>query len=265
MVRELRPRKSRPTYHTLLEVSGDELERNHDLGLSEDEFKLEDEIVEDDAVPESLGETEEDELLSETSTGQPIAGPSKTKPRKTRGRVAKVPATPRNRPLPQPPVLSRPTNRQNYALPTPAPDHRYRSGPLYRHSRETKRLLLPPTPFQEPTLKDTNNWTVNPNITDRYSKASGYNIGPGPLWQLIEDRSWWKESRNDGDDKGSDGSRRPRVYAQVQLENDMSIVDEQYVHTIGHGFGDSLREDRRKIIYHLMSRFKSRERRLSRN
>ena len=52
------------------------------------------------------------------------------------------------------------------------------------------------------------------------------NVGKGPIWELMEDRSWWKESKSASN---SQRDRRPRVYEDLDVSNGWSIIDEQYV------------------------------------
>ena len=62
--------------------------------------------------------------------------------------------------------------------------------------------------------------------TNKLNKIFGMNVGKGPIWELMEDRSWWKESKSASN---SQRDRRPRVYEDLDVSNGWSIIDEQYV------------------------------------
>ncbi|KAF8641671.1 hypothetical protein AX16_009848, partial [Volvariella volvacea WC 439] len=77
-----------------------------------------------------------------------------------------------------------------------------------------------------------NSITKSARITDRVNKSWGYNVGNGPLWQLVEDRGWYKEANTDngigGDDaterEESEAQRRPRVYADVVVKDGWEVL-----------------------------------------
>ena len=111
------------------------------------------------------------------------------------------------------PGLSHPSNRQQHAL--PSLHHRHRSLGIYRKKGKIERLAQPPVLFAEDVTVQTNACGSDQTVSDRVNKSLGYNIGPGPLWELMEDRTWFKEAF--GGDKTTEGERRPRVYASVAL------------------------------------------------
>jgi transcription factor C subunit 6 len=75
----------------------------------------------------------------------------------------------------------------------------------------------------------TNNFTFNRKVQDRVSKAWGYNVGPGPLWELLEDRGWYKETTEVEDSVERDANRRPRVHENVKVKTDWQILNAEYV------------------------------------
>ncbi|KAH6903104.1 hypothetical protein BKA70DRAFT_1228242 [Coprinopsis sp. MPI-PUGE-AT-0042] len=72
-------------------------------------------------------------------------------------------------------------------------------------------------------------------ISDRVSRAWGYNVGPGPLWQLAEDRRWFKESPLSGDGFEEEAKRRPRVYLGLPVMAGWGILDVKSVFGVWDG------------------------------
>ena len=122
---------------------------------------------------------------------------------------------------------SRP-NKSKTSMPNisvPPQDHRYRAAPFYRTPTRVERLAAPPLPCSSGEILFTPNWTSDPVITDRINRAHVYNVGPGPVWELIEDRSWWKESITGRADEGSETCRRPRVYESLNVSPNFDVID----------------------------------------
>jgi transcription factor C subunit 6 len=71
----------------------------------------------------------------------------------------------------------------------------------------------------------TNGFTQDPRIVDRITKSWGWNVGPGPLWELIEDRGWYKEAEAVGDDVHLEAKRRPKVYEEICVRDDWQLID----------------------------------------
>ncbi|KAH8106919.1 hypothetical protein BXZ70DRAFT_915612 [Cristinia sonorae] len=95
--------------------------------------------------------------------------------------------------------------------------HRHRAIPIFHREDQIERLGKRPRLFGEPEIVPTNSWSFNDGITNnRVSKALGFNVGPGPLWELLEDRAWFKESF-DHIDQMDEAYRRPRVHEDVQI------------------------------------------------
>ncbi|KAG2031641.1 hypothetical protein BDR03DRAFT_972250 [Suillus americanus] len=67
-----------------------------------------------------------------------------------------------------------------YALPNPGVHHRHGAMPVFLRREKVERLDAPPTLFNPPNSVSTNIMTSEQLLTDRISKAWGYNVGPGP-------------------------------------------------------------------------------------
>ena len=73
----------------------------------------------------------------------------------------------------------------------------------------------------------TNNFTQNSQVTDRVNKAWGFNVGWGPLWEMVEDRGWYKEAVEGVDGMDNDAYRRPRVYGSLSVRGGWEILDKR--------------------------------------
>ena len=104
-----------------------------------------------------------------------------------------------------------------YTLPIPSVHHRHRAVPIFFRSGRVERLESAPELFKPPTVTGTNNFTFSPLVQDRVNKAWGYNIGSGPIWELLEDRGWYKEAIEDGVEVEKEAKRRPRVHVDVDV------------------------------------------------
>src|ERR1700722_14591958 len=117
-----------------------------------------------------------------------------------------------------------------HALPIPSVQHRHRATPLLTRSGRVQRLESPPPlyGFGDTNTTDTNNFTTTPAIAQRVSKAWGYNVGSGPIWELVEDRSWFKEEcKFDAVDLDVEAQRRPLVYADARVKDGWKILNAQ--------------------------------------
>ncbi|TDL27316.1 hypothetical protein BD410DRAFT_818788 [Rickenella mellea] len=227
----LRPRQSRPSYTALLDIGEDgEAEQTNpqdvESGSSGDDFKPtkeNDAEIELDEVSETDASATDEpaEYVDQPSVlRRKLSGSAHVLPQHKAGPVA------RKQIVTLAPGLSRPVKRQNYSLPTPSADHRHRSGPLYRHKALVERLASPPKPFSECPIKYTSNWTTDAVVTDRVTKASGYNVGCGPVWEIMEDRSWWKESIP-GEEEAKEENRRPKVYEELGTLGFFEALDQE--------------------------------------
>ncbi|KAF8632767.1 hypothetical protein AX15_001702 [Amanita polypyramis BW_CC] len=116
--------------------------------------------------------------------------------------------------------------RQQYSLPTPSVHHRHRAVPLFTDTTRVERLTSPPTLSGSNTVSWTNNFTSSPRVTDRVQKAWGYNVGDGPIWELVEDRGWYKEAYKDSgpSDEFGEAKRRPRVYQDIRVRDAWTLL-----------------------------------------
>ncbi|KAJ3501273.1 hypothetical protein NMY22_g18982 [Coprinellus aureogranulatus] len=221
--RKLRPRKSQPNYSVL---AGFEDEAGPSKVI------IESENSESDFAPEEKAqEEEEDDLSDEDADGEDVEEEYEEeeapKPKK-KASTAKTPskgkarATPAAKAMLTPGAgLPRASRRQMYMLPTPSVHHRHRAAPLFARPGSVERVTATPHLFEATQTTLTNSYTHNARITDRVNKSWGYNVGPGPLWQLAEDRRWFKEAQ-EGD---TEARRRPRVYTEVRVKAGWKILD----------------------------------------
>jgi transcription factor C subunit 6 len=79
----------------------------------------------------------------------------------------------------------------------PSADQRYRSFPPFLAQTSVERLAQEPQPLTQSTTTHTRNGSDDGNIADKVARAWAKNFGPGPTWELMEDRSWFKESYQD--------------------------------------------------------------------
>jgi transcription factor C subunit 6 len=164
-----------------------------------------------------------------TTTLKPTAGPSK-KSASTASALREGTS--------ESPALIRPSKQQTYVLPKPSVNHRHRATPLFCPPGRVERLTAPPPVygFGTPSTTPTNNFTATQAVTDRVSKAFNYNVGSGPVWELLEDRAWFKESAPSGSSRDTSAEecdtetkRRPRVHQDVRVRPGWRILDARYV------------------------------------
>ncbi|EPQ57804.1 hypothetical protein GLOTRDRAFT_114438 [Gloeophyllum trabeum ATCC 11539] len=245
MGRELRPRKSRPSYAALLRLEGDEAgpsmsarELEEAEGDSESDFAP-DIAVQSAAEDEDEDDADADELDEEDAPAKaesptPVSRPAtKRKPqeqtRNAKGKGKEVGTKFAIEPRPRAtvqlaPGLSRPLNRQMYALPMPSSNHRHRAAPIFRRQGNVERLLSPPKLFSAPSVTSSPNFTAHPAVMNRLGKAWGFNVGPGPLWDLMEDRAWYKEAVCGTENEEWEGNRRPRVFFDLAMPVGMRLL-----------------------------------------
>jgi transcription factor C subunit 6 len=148
-----------------------------------------------------------------------------TMPKKAK---AKVMVSSARKPSISGPSLSRTSKRQQYVLPTPSVHHRHRAVPLYSRAGRVERLASRPSLFRASDVVMTNNFTHNAKVTDRVNKSWGYNVGSGPLSDLVEDRGWYKEAVEGVPDMDTEANRRPRVYRNVSVKDGWEVLNETY-------------------------------------
>ena len=247
MTRQLRARTSRPNYATL---AG--LEDEDGAGPSNATYGFESDGSGSDFTPDAAHAEQEDHDDAEVDTAldageldddaDESAAPAKKKrggavsarelsfadfesasvgPR--RGGTASRAAPKRTVSIPGSTYQS---TKQSASSMLPSLNHRHRSVALHKRSGKTERLVREPLPLvtEETTL--ANAWGSSPVISERVNKSWGYNVGPGPLWEIVEDRGWFKEAYDTP--RTTEKEMRPRVHEGVPL-GDYEILNEQYV------------------------------------
>jgi transcription factor C subunit 6 len=128
------------------------------------------------------------------------------------------------------PGLVRSSTRQMYARPVPSMHHRHRSVPLHYRASPVERLTAPPCALgPDPPVIPTTSGTGHPVVLDRTARAWAVNVGPGPLWEVAEDRAWFKEAELEGENLHAEDKRRPKMYADVALVMDWQVLDAKSV------------------------------------
>lgn len=247
MTRQLRPRKSQPSYVLVADLdetsnasagetsrmnvddsdsSGSEFspENNKDVveqmqrgdeegdeGLMVDDDKVE---VEDGETPMKLITDLDIEVIQPVSM-EKVKGKGRATAKKGNGHPSLGPGLTR-------------TRRQMYTLPTPSIHHRHRAVPLYRRDGRAERLKESPELFKAPVIAMTNG-ICDDKVMERVSKAWGYNVGSGPLWEMVEDRGWFKEAELLSKGGDSEAERRPVVHRAVQVKNGWGTLTKEYV------------------------------------
>ncbi|OCH93813.1 hypothetical protein OBBRIDRAFT_817558 [Obba rivulosa] len=235
MRRQLRTRTSRPNYATMFQFEDAEdagpsgqrpfIQEEEDSGSdfapeanAGEQAEEEEEDEEDDLEDEVEDEAKEEEArqgktswlgsisahdISVVSTGRNTGRPSTSKA-----------SQPRRKAISLAPSLSVSGAglRQAYSLPNV--HHRHRAIPLWRKTGLSECPTEPPRLFGPNSTELMNSWGAIPAISERIGRAWGYNVGPGPLWELLEDRGWFKEAI-DGVNADEEKKRRPRVHEDV--------------------------------------------------
>lgn len=268
MPRELRPRMPRRSYADLADVEIEIPENTagpskvhpvDEEGGSESEFEPdkqprhskkipssdEDEDVAMDDAQDLESEIEEMPKQSRQPTASshkpraPIANPGnptvfaplQTRKEQSRrlppiGRVQQATPAPSESTLP---ATATPRAAKTYALPNPSAHHRHRAIPVLFREEMVERLDEPPSLFKEPRVVPTNSMTADHSLVNRISKSWGFNVGAGPVWQIMEDRSCYKESIRSHAGSEKESSRRPRVYHNVSVRPGWEVLVYQCV------------------------------------
>ncbi|KAI1788392.1 hypothetical protein LXA43DRAFT_643457 [Ganoderma leucocontextum] len=236
MARQLRSRASRPDYAALSGFQGLDEDGAGPSGTREyieegdsgSEFELDaahDQQVKDDVEDITLDDAEpeeepEESVVTPAKPRRRLAAPAgesslavlesaSVGPR----RKSAVPKTPAKRSVMLAPGLAHPSNRQQHAL--PSYHHRHRSVGIHQKGGKTERLIEAPELFEPESTALANAWAVNNVVTDRVNRSWGYNVGPGPLWDMVEDRGWFREAYSSPNT--TERERRPRVHERLPL------------------------------------------------
>lgn len=234
--RALRPRTSRPSYAALFEDE-DGAGPSHLPGRdadddSESDFQIPDAASSVEDPDEEDGSASDDALAHQSDSDMQDIIQTTVITSKSSGRTRKSPSKPH---APAGTILLGSGLSRNaggkrvYALPTPSVNHRHRAVPLFIRTGQVERLIKEPKSIFEPLqIVPTNNFTSEHNVTYRLSKSWGYNIGPGPLWDLAEDRACFKEELEVEDNEmHTEATRRPQVYSDISVQDGWKILDER--------------------------------------
>ena len=212
MRRSLRPRTSKIDYAALLDSDGEVSPTEEDGGVFEPEEAEANDVEEHASDSDSPANDDVDELEDEDEEISKGRDTKSTTPKKRRrsstrgtGQTRRMPGHPR-------------TEGGLY-------DQRSRTAPLFLRPAQVERLLAEPEPFKQSSLGATNSWNTNEIIADKFSRAVALNVGRGPAWELLEDRSWYKESAKVPEDEvETEILRRPRVHQAVRFSPDLQVL-----------------------------------------
>ncbi|KAG1782384.1 hypothetical protein EV702DRAFT_378896 [Suillus placidus] len=245
MPRQLRARTSRPNYASLVAI-GDEEDLT--TSLPKPSFDEDADSSGSDFAPDKLSDDAPDDLqndpedILEVDAEEAEEAPKRSKiqtptPAVSRSisRLSSITGARSNRRKlpPKPQSVQASTSKMSalraakmYALPNPSVHHRHRAMPVFLRKEKVERLDAPPALFNPPKIVSTNSMTSEQILTDRISKAWGYNVGPGPVWNILEDRSCFKEALEGEEDPINESFRRPRVYQGVEVKSGWTRLDE---------------------------------------
>ena len=225
MPRELRKRTARLNYAELLRFEDED-----DAGPSHEVQRFDEEADSgSDFAPEVVegndedAEAEDDDGLSDVDFGDEAQSPERERSAPSVRAARSTKAAPR-RSVTLAPSIS--VGRQAMGSHIPSLHHRHRAIPIYNRRGSVERLSEEPGLFAEPQIVPTRAWGSNDIVTGRVNKAWGYNVGRGPLWELIEDRGWFKESK--GFDDESESGRRPKVHQTTQVVTNLEVLSRKY-------------------------------------
>ena len=231
MPRELRQRSSRPNYAALLRYEDED-----EAGPSNAKLPIEDEIdsgsdfaVEDGEQPVEESDDEDDEMRA--SEGERV---SATYPSDEEGAIVVTTQTKKKAPkrTAKKVTLAPGISARQQSIIIPTTHHRHRAVGLHNPASDNpvERLTQLPLPFKPPKIAPTNNFSFDDRVKLRVPKSWSCNLGPGPLWELMEDRGWFSEAALV---KGPNESvRRPRVHQKVQVSKKFAILTVEWVAVI---------------------------------
>jgi transcription factor C subunit 6 len=126
------------------------------------------------------------------------------------------------------PGLARQSNRQMHARPLPAMHHRHRFMPLFHNTGLVEQMLAPPLPFKPPPpIGNIGSGTHDERISDRTGRSWSHNVGPGPVWEMVEDRAWYSEAVTGDEAEGkpwNEAFRRPLCYEDVNVRSEWEAL-----------------------------------------
>ncbi|KAH9900932.1 hypothetical protein C8Q73DRAFT_676309 [Cubamyces lactineus] len=235
MTRQLRTRASRPNYAALMGMPEDENGAGPSQAPHENDN---DDDSGSDFAPDAAADPAEEDVEMDLDDDPPSPAAAKKRKHGSRSgastrensvldygsasvvssRAKKVTSaagaktTPR-RAVTAIPGLAMSTSKPAHAAPNL--HHRHRSVGVYKKEGKVERLAGPPALFEPEATVLTNAWAASEVVSTRVNKSWGYNVGPGPLWELVEDRGWFKETGSTN--RTSERELRPRVHGGVAL------------------------------------------------
>ena len=237
-----RPKRNRPSYAEIFQpiFSDEEITVANVVGESDSEADSAfDPIVgaEGKYAAESPSDEEElDGLVYEETSESVISiddGPVLPEGSKSRKRGSKSTAA-LNAATPTPGAqnllsVSRPHRPGISVTPNlPSKDHRHRPNGLWAPPSDVYRLLAPPNPLSQSEIVRTNP-ADHPSVMQRIKKAWAHSSGTGPVWELLEDRAFFKEEWVDYDPSSRRGRKqRPVVFPTVRAQQP-PILSHKYV------------------------------------
>jgi transcription factor C subunit 6 len=243
MPRQLRARTSRPDYASLAAIDDEE-----DLKISPSKPSFDEDVdSESDFAPDKLSQDVPEDLQNDTEdllevdeeeAGEaPKRGKNQTPTTAGSRPISHLPSITGAKPSRKPrqksqsaqasaSKMSAPRAAKMYALPNPSVHHRHRAMPVLLRKEKVERLDAPPALFNPPNIVSTNSMTSEQFLTDRISKAWGYNVGPGPVWNIMEDRSCFKEALEGEENPINESFRRPRVHQSVEVRSGWTVLNE---------------------------------------
>ncbi|CAK5284390.1 unnamed protein product [Mycena citricolor] len=254
MPRALRPRKSQPNYAALLDLGEDETEAGpsrravvedvdsgsdfapenaptgDDPGGAEEAY----DSADDEPMDADEEEAELEELGDASSKVKSRARIQATQTARTKRDSVNQPRVGAGKGVLLPSLgggsgIARTSKRQIFAVPTPTVNQRHRAVPLFSRIGRVERLTQKPDLFGPSHTTSTNNFTQSAAVTKRIHKGLALNVGAGPIWQLIEDRGWYKEEVIGDGEFQVDAQRRPVMHRDIRVKTGLSILTREEV------------------------------------
>lgn len=131
------------------------------------------------------------------------------------------------------PGLARQSNRQMHARPLPAMHHRHRFMPLFHNTSLVEQMLAKPEPLKlPPPMSQIGSGTHDERISERTGRSWSHNVGPGPVWEIVEDRAWYAEAVTGDKAQGKpwkEAFRRPLCYEDVDVRSEWEVLLNEFV------------------------------------
>ena len=168
----------------------------------------------------STGNEDDSEAFEKSSSESRASAPSQTErqspPLRKRAKRQKAKETHSRKRGPRP--SAQPSGKSDY-------DHRTRTTPIFLRPAQVERLIEEPGPFKAAKLGQANAWNTDTIVADKFSRAASFNIGHGPAWELLEDRSWWRESTKVPESElETEALRRPRVHQAICTFPELEVL-----------------------------------------